>query len=113
MPFIKTKASVEISKQKEEAIKSKLGKAITALGKSEAWLMLEFEDNCRLWFRGSNAEPAAMVEISLFGKASEDQYDKMTKEVCNIISDELGISGEEIYVKYEEIDHWGYNSFNF
>lgn len=113
MPFIKTKTSIEISAQKEEAIKTKLGKAISNLGKSEAWLMVEFEDNCRLWFRGSKSEPMAMVEISLFGKASDDSYDDMTKAVCEIISEELGISGEEIYVKYDEIEHWGYNSFNF
>lgn len=113
MPFIKTKTSVEISKQKEEAIKTKLGTAIIKLGKGEAWLMLEFEDNCRLWFRGGNAEKLAMVEISLFGKASEDQYDNMTKAVCDILSEELGIPGEDVYVKYEEVEHWGYNGFNF
>ena len=113
MPFIKAKTSIEVTPQKEEAIKSKLGKAIKLIGKSEAWLMIEFEDNCRLWFRGSKSEPTAIVEIALFGKASDDQYDDMTKAVCEIISDELGISGEEIYVKYEEVAHWGYNSFNF
>ena len=113
MPYIKAKTSVSVSPEQEKTIKTKLGQAITKLGKGEAWLMVEVEDNCRLWFRGDNSEGMAIVEVALFGKASADQYDEMTKAVCGIISDTLGISGEEIYVKYEEVEHWGYNSFNF
>ena len=113
MPYIHTRTSVSVSPEQEKTIKSKLGQAITNLGKGEAWLMVEVEDNCRLWFRGDNSEGIAYVEISLFGKASADQYDDMTKAVCEIISDTLDISGEQIYVKYEEVDHWGYNFFNF
>ena len=113
MPYINAKASIPVTPEQELELKTKFGKAITLLGKGEAWLMVEVEDNCRLWFRGENSDPMAFVEISLLGKASEDQYDKMTKAVCEIVSDTLGIGGEEIYVKYEECDHWGYNSFNF
>ena len=113
MPYIKAKTSVKVSPEQAQTIKTELGKAIANLGKSEAWLMVEVEDNCRLWFRGDNSEGIAYVEVALFGKASADQYDEMTKAVCEILSGTLGISGEEIYVKYEEVDHWGYNSFNF
>lgn len=113
MPYIKTKTSTPITKAQEVSLKEKLGKAITTLGKGEAWLMLEFEDNCRLWFRGENDDAMAMVEISLFGKAGADRYENMTKAVCDILEEELGIDPEFIYVKYEEIDHWGYNRFNF
>ncbi len=113
MPYINIKTSKTVTPQQETDLKTALGTAITALGKSEAWLMVEIEDNRRLWFRGENSEPMALAEVELFGKASDDQYDKMTKEICEILSGTLGIGGEEIYVKYEEIDHWGYNSFNF
>ena len=113
MPYIKTKTSTPISAEQERVLKAKLGQAINALDKGEAWLMLEFEDNCRLWFRGENSEPLAMVEISLFGKASADQYEDMTKAVCDVLHSELGIDPEGIYVKYEEVENWGYNRFNF
>jgi len=113
MPYINVKTSAAVAPEQETALKTALGAAITAIGKSEAWLMVEIEDNRRLWFRGENSEPMAMVEVELFGKAGDEQYDKMTKEICEILTKTLGISGEEIYVKYEEIAHWGYNSFNF
>ena len=113
MPYINAKASVPVTPEQELELKTKFGKAITLLGKGEAWLMVEVEDNCRLWFRGENSDPLAMVEISLFGKASADQYEDMTKAVCDVLSEELGIDPEGVYVKYEEVNHWGYNSFNF
>ncbi len=113
MPLITTKTNTQITKEKEEVLKSKLGKAISALGKTESWLMLEFQDDCRLWFKGSNNEKLAMVEVSLFGKASDSAYDKMTAEVTDVISQELGISPSNIYVKYEEVGTWGWNGNNF
>ncbi|MGN1419842.1 MAG: phenylpyruvate tautomerase MIF-related protein [Acutalibacteraceae bacterium] len=113
MPFINTKTTCEISDEKEVLLKAKLGQAISLLGKGEGWLMLEFEDKCRMWFKGKNDKELAMVDIALFGKASSSQYDAMTAKVCEIISGELGISPDCIYVKYSEVDHWGYSGFNF
>lgn len=113
MPLITTATNAAITKEKEEVLKAKLGKAISALGKSEGWLMLEFRDNCRLWFKGKNDEKLAMVEISLFGSAGRSAYDKMTAEVTDIISQELGIAPSNVYVKYEEVDNWGWNGSNF
>ena len=113
MPLISTATNTAITKEKEEAIKAKLGKAISALGKSESWLMLEFRDNCRLWFKGGNSEKLAMVEVSLFGSASRSAYDRMTAEVTDILSEELGIAPSNIYVKYEEVGNWGWNGSNF
>lgn len=113
MPFINTKTNVSISKEQQVLLKEEFGNAITLLGKSENWLMLSFEDNKNLWFQGKNDKPLAMVEIALYGKANNSQYDAMTEKVCQIINGVLGISQDCIYVKYEEVDHWGYNGFNF
>lgn len=113
MPFIDSKVSVSISEEKRDIIKTKLGEAITILGKSESWLMVGFEDNYCLYFKGDQNAPTAIVEIKLFGKASSDAYNKMTASVCQIFNSELGIPSDRIYVKYEEVANWGYNGFNF
>ena len=40
-----------------------MGKAIGLVpGKSEEYLLLEFEVNCRLWLRGNNDEPVAYAD---------------------------------------------------
>lgn len=113
MPFINTKTNITITPEQEVSIKSKFGKAITALEKSESWLMLNFDDNCRLWFKGDNSKNYAIAEVSLFGSANESAYSKMTAEITEILSNELNISSDCIYVKYEEVENWGWNGSNF
>ena len=114
MPFIETKLNVGLSTEQEENIKAKLGKAIAILpGKSEYWLMLRFEDNCRMWFRGYNNFPIAMVQVNLYGSAESDLTGKLTGEITKILSEELNIKPEHIYVSYAFTDNWGWNGSNF
>lgn len=114
MPFINTKLNVRLSEEKETVLKARLGEAISLFpGKNEYWLMLNFSDNCRMWFRGYNNFPVAMVEVQLFGSANDDLCNKMTKTICQIFKEELDISPEHTYVKYEFIDTWGWNGENF
>ena len=113
MPYINTKTNIEISHEKEVNIKSRLGEAVSALGKREKFLMVNIEDLCRLYFGGDGEEPVAFVEVRLFGKATNSAYDEMTASVTDIISGELGISQARIYVQYEEVPHWGWNGSNF
>lgn len=114
MPYISTKTTVSVNPERKEAIKSKLGKAIELIpGKSESWLMLSFEDNSSMYFKGSNEKPLAFAEVKLFGKASSEAYKKLTKAITDIIGEELGIKPDCIYVKYEEVSIWGWNGNNF
>ncbi len=113
MPFIDTKLNVELTKEKEEVLKARLGEAITCFpGKSEYWLMLNFTDKSRMWFRGYSSFPVAMVEVQLFGTATDEACANMTKTICTIFKEELGISPEHTYVKYEFVDVWGWNNEN-
>ena len=114
MPMISTKTSTPITAEQELVLKEKLGKAIEILpGKTETWLMLGFEDNCRLWFRGDNSKPLAYVEVSALGKINPANAEDLTAEICNIFKEVLGINGDGVYVKYEETDKWGFDSTNF
>lgn len=114
MPYISTKVNVKISKEKEDALKARFGQAISIFpGKSETYLMLSFEDECSLYFGGKNNFGIAFVDVKLFGRSDNTSYDKMTAEVTKIINEELGISPSSVYVKYEEVDHWGWNGKNF
>ncbi|WP_459479481.1 phenylpyruvate tautomerase MIF-related protein [Clostridium saccharoperbutylacetonicum] len=114
MPFIGSKVSVKISKEKEEIIKTKLGKAIELIpGKSETFLMVGFEDGYSLYFAGEKLEKGAFIEVKIFGKASKDSYANLTAEICKIYEEELEIPQNKIYVKYEEVSDWGWNGKNF
>lgn len=111
MPFINLKTNQSI--ENAEEIKTELGKAITAIpGKSEAWLMVELEGNKNMYFKGSG-EACAMFDISIFGTANDSAYDDLTSHLCQISEKYLGVPADRTYVKYTEIEHWGYNGFNF
>lgn len=114
MPFINSKISTSITASQEEEIKTKLGKAIETIpGKSESWLMLGFEPEYKLYFRGDNSQPTAFVEVSVYGSENKSAFSALTSEICNIFNEVLGISPDHIYVKYEAVTNWGWNGGNF
>lgn len=113
MPFINVKTNAAVSQQNAEAIKSKLGLAITAIpGKSEGWLMVGIQDEYKLYFRGTD-EPAAMVEVSIYGKASSNAMGTLTSNITGILGDVLGISSDRVYISYTCTPDWGWNGSNF
>lgn len=113
MPFIDSKISVEVSREKEEAIKSRLGEAIRLLHKPESYLMVGIQDNYSLYMGGKKLEKGAYVSVSLFGEAGASEYEKMTGAICQILEDELGIPGDGVYVTYHGVNDWGWNGSNF
>lgn len=113
MPFINSKISTPISIEQEQALKTRLGQAISIVpGKSENWLMLGFEPNYNLYFRGSNSEPLAMVEISVFGGEDATAFSALTAEICNIFHEIMNIAPDHVYVKYQTVKYWGWNGDN-
>lgn len=113
MPCIETKTNVPISAGKEDALRRRFGKAIALLpGKSESWLMLSFQGDCALAFRGETQPKIALLHVSLFGSAAASDYERLTAELTRIVSEELGVEAACIYVIYDEVKYWGWNGGN-
>ena len=113
MPFIDSKVTVKISSQQKEEIKTELGKLITTLNKSETYLMVGIEDSYELWPGGKKLDKGAYVAVSLYGNAPKESYDKLTGQICALLSDKLGIPGSAVYVTYHPVNDWGWNGRNF
>ncbi len=114
MPCIKTTVSKEIGENTKNNLIKKFGEAIALFpGKSETWLMLTFNDNVPMTLGGDSGEDCAFLEVSLFGSASDNAYDRMTAALTGIIEEELGIAPGKTYIKYEEVNHWGWSGRNF
>ena len=113
MPYIQTRTNTEINEEQREIIKRRLGEAITILGKSESWLMVEFVPNCDLYFKGDNKTLNAYVEVKLFGRSDASSYNNMTREITNILTETLSIPASNIYISYSERANWGWNGNNF
>ena len=113
MPFINTKYSQAITPEQELEIKSALAEAVSEIGKTESWLMVGFEPNYSLYFKGEKSEKIAYVEVSLYGDAGKAAYGKLTAKICAILGKTLGVPSDKIYVKYSPTEHWGWNGGNF
>ncbi len=113
MPYINARLTNTVSKEEELKLKASLGEAVGILGKSEAYLMVEVSDNCRLYFGGKNDTDIAYFEVKLLGRATREKYEALTKKICEIVSEQFSIPGDKVYVKFEEVENWGYNSFLF
>ena len=114
MPYINSKVTVSLSEDKTNKLKEELGRIICDIpGKSENFLMVGFEDNYTLYFKCEKLKLGAFIEVKIFGKTSKDSLNTMTKHLCELFTRELGIPGETIYIKYEEVDNWGWNGSNF
>lgn len=113
MPYIQIRTNKEITKEKEMLIKQKLGEAITIVGKSESWLMVEFVSSAKLYFKGNDNESIAFVDIKLHGSSDRDNYIELSNIICNLLKDNLDISPTNIYISYGEYSNWGWNNTNF
>lgn len=114
MPFIHTRVNRPIAKETETALAKAFGDAISLLpGKTESWLMLQFEENCRLYFQGQDAAPLAFVKVQVYGASTAPAYNALTGRITALLEQHLAIPAEGVYVSYEENSHWGWNGNNF
>ena len=103
MPFIDLRTTVPAAPEQREALKAAFGQAITALHKTETYLMVSIQDNCELWLGGQKLEQGAYVAVSLYGSASSADYNRMTGLVCGILSQHLGLPPKAVYVTYHPV----------
>jgi len=113
MPFIDLKTTVKIDSDKENSIKQKLGEAIKALGKTESYLMIGFNTDYDLYFAGKKLDKGAFIDVSVLGSSDSAAYNNFTGLVSDIMEEELEIPKNQIYVKYNETNYWGWNGKNF
>lgn len=107
MPFVMARTNVPVSKEQELEIKPRFGKVIGLVpGKSEEYLLMGIEDNCRMWLRGDNA-PMVYIEAAIFGNEQHYGYDRLTAGITRIYNEVLDIPPENVYIKYDDISSWG------
>ncbi len=113
MPFIDVKTSAKISEEIKLEIENRLTDSISILpGKTSNYFMCAVEDNVSMMFHGSK-QPIAFVEVKIFGKSTREAYTNLTSEICDILKDCADISPDFCYVKFEEVENWGFNKRMF
>ena len=113
MPYIHTQTTVPLSPRVREELTGDLGQAVKILGKSEEWLMLRFDENCAMAFRGKTDVPCCFISVAMYGFPERKQLDAMTEKVTACVAARTGVPPENIYILYLPMDAWGWNGGNF
>ena len=109
MPYIAINTVQELTSAKKEKIKSELGRLMSIIPtKTEAGLLVDFSDR-RTMYKGGVSVDGAFVDLRLFGKSELDPKKLYTTEVFDLLSRELGIKKEHIYMNIGEYETWGSN----
>lgn len=114
MPYCEIITTSKVEKAEEMKLNHEIARIIEQIpGKSERWVMTHIQDEARMAFAGTNEVPAAMIMVKTFGELTSEQYDMLTKSFCNTVARLLEVPSERLYVTYEPVTHWGWDSANF
>lgn len=116
MPVIKTHATTPIPRDAQLALKTAFGQAISTVpGKSEQWLMCLFNENAPIFFGGSDTEPSALIEASVFAREEvpANAWQQLTEQITPAVAETLGIDPARIYIQYASTPNFGWNGSNF
>ena len=107
MPYIAINTAQKLTDNQKEKIKSELGRLITIIPtKTEAGTLIDLSDSRTIYKGGENVS-GAFIDLRLFHKADFDAKKKFTEEVFELLSRELGIKKENMYLSISEYDSWG------
>ena len=109
MPYINTTTTKVLTDEDVKSLTSDFGKAIETLpGKTEEWLMLNFEGGAKMAFRGKTEGDFCYIEVSIYGNADRESCGALTAALTEKVGERLGIAPECVYVRIEETELWGY-----
>ena len=107
MPYIAINTSETLSSAQKEKIKAEFGRLITIIPtKTEAGTLVDFSDS-RTIYKGGEKVSGAFIDVRLFHKAEFEPKKKVTEETFALLSRELGIKKENVYLAITEYENFG------
>ncbi|MBP5469209.1 MAG: hypothetical protein J6Z11_08200 [Candidatus Riflebacteria bacterium] len=114
MPFIDAKLTVKLDENQKNKLQAKLTDVVSAaFSKPKAYIMAGIEDDKSLYLDEKKLDKGAYISISLLGSTSKPACQKLTKDICNILSADYDIDGANVSITYHPTDLWGWNGSMF
>ena len=107
MPYIAVNTTKKLSAVQKDKKKAELGRLITIIPtKTEASLLVDFSDARTIYKAGENVD-GAFIDVRLFHKSEFEPKRKFTEGTFEMLSAELGLKKENMYLNISEFDEWG------
>ena len=114
MPLLKLETTVVLSEEKRTALLSSLSNAVArTIGKPEQYMMVTM-GTAAIVLSGKPGD-AAFVDIRSIGGLTADVKRELSKQVCKLLNDSLGVSTDRVYLNFTELEagNWGWNGSTF
>jgi phenylpyruvate tautomerase len=114
MPLLKLETTVVLSEDKRKALLASLSKAVAGtIGKPEQYVMVTV-GQAAILMSGKPGD-AAFVDIRSIGGLTDDVNRKLSKLVCQLLHDSLGVSPDRSYLNFTDVKAgaWGWNGSTF
>ena len=112
MPYIHISTAGTVSQEQENLLTQQLSETMLLFSeRAKDLLMVRIEDRCRMHFR-EKTDPVIHVKIAKLGKSTAFTYSKVTEAVTGHVCAVLKAPADQVFVQYQEADHWGWNGEN-
>ena len=114
MPLLKLETTVVLSEDKRKALLVSLSKAVAeTIGKPEQYVMVT-AGQAAMVMSGKPGD-SAFADIRSIGGLSDNVNRKLSRQVCKLLKDSLGISPDRVYLNFTDVDagNWGWNGSTF
>ena len=110
MPLLSISTSVEIE-EKNLFLKNCSSLVSKLTNKSEQYVMVRLFDKTPIYFN-MDQSPSCFIDFKSIGSLNPSE---MAKEISNLISNQIGIPINRIYICFEEINasNWSWNGKTF
>ena len=114
MPLIKIETTVAPTEEQRAKLVTTLSRIGAAtIAKPEQYVMVTLS-TAEILMSGA-AGPAAFVDVRSIGGLSPDVTRALSREVCALLTETLGIPGQRVYLTFTELGAamWGWNGSTF
>ena len=114
MPYIEAKLGIKLDENQKNELQAKLADVVSsAFSKPKSYIMTNIEDSKFLYMGGNQAEKGAYIAVRSLGSVSKPSCQVATKGICDILANNYGLNGSNIYITYHPVDFWGWNGSMF
>ena len=114
MPYLLIRTNVTVAPEQKQQLLSMGSNVVSnALGKAERYVMVSLESETPMLFDAGD-EPCAYMELKSIGLPG-DHTSALSLSLCGLISEELGIPTDRIYIEFADAPRhmWGWNNSTF
>src|SRR6266404_476898 len=102
MQLLKLETTVVLSEDKRKTLLASLSKTVAeTIGKPEQYVMVSVSQAAILM--SGNADNAAFVDVRSIGGLSDDVNRKLSKKICKLLRDSLGIPENRVYLNFSDV----------